>query len=515
MGKFTLANLKKTIYYLQRNGLKNTIHAAAERLGDTEKYRAEIFSEEDRQRLCSQVREELDRWQAMKKEAPTFSILVPAYHTNPLFLRELLQSVSEQAYPLWEILIMDASGDDSVLSVLQEYCRTENLSLDMVDGGSEDVFMQQSVRYIRLAENAGISENTNAGIDYMRGEYIALLDHDDVLTPNALSEMASEIMQGDRPTCVYSDEDKWDGAQEYYELNRKEDFNLDLLLSNNYICHLLVMKSDIFLQLRLRKEYDGAQDYDLVLRAAGLFMKQNQDPEQEFRHVSKVLYHWRCHSASTAENPNSKNYAYEAGRRALQDFADAQGWRAIAQDLKHVGFYRLNYLVCNDGCKEKQAKNSDGAQNHRSMNGNCNPAAILANRSDLGAIGGKLIGHINKGSGCVLIGGRMALNGEVFYEGIKEGYSGYLHRAVLTQDAEAVDLRCIFVSPECRELFERIVGCAYVTFPSEDPHGREGMFDVSSLPAGADIRALSLRFGAALRSSGKRILWDPELIVRV
>ncbi|MBE5863275.1 MAG: glycosyltransferase [Lachnospiraceae bacterium] len=541
MGKLTIANLKKTIYYLKRNGLRNTWNAARERLSATEPYVPTIFSEEELGEMRQEAAEWMQKVEASGGELPFFHILVPAYRTNPVFLKELVESVQAQVYPKWELLLLDASEDLSVQNELLKICSETKIVSEKQDANSDNgeeteaECLAGSVRYVRLSSNAGISENTNAGLLYVSSGYVGLLDHDDVLTPDALYEMVKVIYEtakdwveesGDHeriaadgalafakaPLVLYSDEDKWDGAEQYYEPNRKEDFNLDLLLSNNYICHFLVMKTELFQKLKLRKEYDGAQDYDLVLRAAAWIMGHDGVPELGICHIPKVLYHWRCHGGSTAENPQSKLYAYDAGRRALQDFADRQGWQAKAQDLKHVGFYRLTY-----GAKEIGAEAT---------------CPTLENRLDLGAVGGKILANN------MLVGGRMTEDGGIFYEGLKAEFSGYLHRGVLTQDAEAVDLRCICVAKEFWPLFEEVVGVPYATrcmviqdgkavrkdeAPLKQP--QEGgaiqesltinIFDARTLPTDADIKNLSLSFCKALREQGKRILWDPELILHV
>ncbi|MBO4750755.1 MAG: glycosyltransferase [Lachnospiraceae bacterium] len=494
MGKFSIANLKKTIYYLRRNGLRATIAAVKERLSAKESYEPVVLSEVDLSALQEEAQGFIAQVQATGKKLPHFSILVPAYRTNPVFLKELVKSVCDQAYPYWELLILDATEDDSVREALSQ-CED--------DAG---------IRYVHLDLNGGISENTNAGIPYLTGDYVGLLDHDDVLTPDALLEMAKAILGAEqKPLVLYSDEDKWDGEGKYYEPNSKEAFNLDLLLSNNYICHFLVMERELFCKLRLRKEYDGAQDYDLILRAAAEIMSRAKSSwamevpmlERSIRHVPKVLYHWRCHAASTAENPQSKTYAYEAGRRALQDFADGQGWNAKAQDLKHLGFYRLEYLAGKaDAGAAKAGASADGlSAEARTV------LATLENRSDVGAVGGKI--YCRGREGTVIVGGRMKENGEVLYEGLKAEFSGYLHRAVLTQDAEAVDLRCIYVPEKNRALFQRTVGVPYVIDKAT------GAFDARTLPDGESAAKLSLRFCKALREDGQRILWDPSINITV
>ncbi len=447
MGRLNRANLKKTLYYLKRNGIINTWYAAKERMKDAKRspyhYEAPAARELERQRNI----------------APSFqgtiSIVVPAYHTAPEYLRELLESVLEQTYSNWELILADASSDSSVREVADTYTDTR-------------------IRYVSLGENAGIAQNTNRALEYVTGEYVGLLDHDDVLTADALYEMASVIQSGVR--MIYSDEDKCNGDRtEYYEPNRKEKFNLDLLLSNNYICHFLVMETNLMKELGFRSDYDGAQDYDLVLRAAGYL----EDAEKQIVHVSKVLYHWRCHTGSTAENPRSKQYAYEAGRRALQDFADSKKLKATAEHLKHLGFYKLTYLSENE------------------------EDAIFDNRKDIVAIGGRIISQGRT------VGGRMTAEGEVIYEGLPAAYSGYLHRAVLSQDAEAVDIRAIRVRKEYVTAFKKITGVAY----KENPYTH--LFDCSQLPKDTDYRILSLEVCKALQEAGGRILYLPSMTVDV
>lgn len=457
MSQLNLANLKKMMYYWKRNGLSATWHAARERLSNVAQppYRYEEPTP--------------DQLQQQRDLPPDFtqkiSIVVPTYRTKEVYLRELIDAMRGQTYPHWELLLADSTEDDRVRCVVETY---------------ED----ERICYVRLAQNAGISENTNRAIERATGSFIGLLDHDDVLTFDALYTVAKAIeaqrAKGREPAFLYSDEDKCNADRSrYYEPNRKEDFNLDLLLSNHYICHFLVMRSDLLKALGLRKEYDGAQDYDLVLRAVSALMKNGQAQfASDIVHIPRVLYHWRCHEGSTAQNPQSKTYAYLAGRRALQDFVDRHHWGGKVSDLKHLGFYRIDYQD-----------------------------SVFADRPDLGAIGGKVLSD-GQGAGKKrgsIIGGRYDAQGNVYYEGLPKGYSGYLHRAVLQQDAEALDLRCIRVRQECLELFEKSVGVAYV-------EGTDGAFAIETLPDHADVRALSVRFGEALRRAGYRMLWDPAWV---
>lgn len=428
MGKISLANLKKTVYYLKRNGLKSTLNAVRERVSGAgqPEYQPETLSDEERKRQRSRAESGLS--------GLVFSVVVPIYHTPETYFREMVESVLNQTYPRWELILADASENDSMKQIA-------------------DSWGDNRIRYVRLAQNAGIAENTNQGAALATGDYVGLLDHDDVLAENALYEMAERIEQerkkGVELALLYSDEDKCNGDRtEYYEPNFKEKFNLDLLLSNNYICHFTVMKRELMQRLKLRTEYDGAQDYDLVLRAAF----ELTGNEERIAHIPRVLYHWRCHTSSTAENPQSKLYAYEAGRRAVQDFADRKGWAATAVDTEHLGFYRLEYH-----------------------------GDIFEIRPEIGAIGGPVI---CKGK---IAGGRMSGEGDVFYQELPASYSGYLHRAALQQEAEALDIRNLCVRKELQGLAERI-----------------------RLEYSGDSKKCSLALGKAIREAGYKLLFLPE-----
>ena len=440
-----LADVKKTVYFLERNGLKKTWYAVRERLDDRKGPQYEWTPPTE-----AELEAQRSHWEQASFSV-TFSIVTPAHRTAETYVRELIDSLQQQTYPKWELILADATEDDSVKQVVQ-------------------TIRDSRIRYLHLQENAGIALNTNQALKFASGDYVGLLDHDDVLTKNALYEMAVQIEQEKKQGCelqmLYSDEDKCNGDRTvYFEPNNKEDFNLDLLLSNNYICHFLVMKRELIQKLGFRQEYEGAQDYDLVLRATA----ELQEREETIVHIPKVLYHWRCHTASTAENPRSKLYAYEAGRRAIQDFVNQAGWKAEAVDTSHVGFYALQYQ-----------------------------GSPFQSRQDVGAIGGRVV---RKGR---LIGGRMTEEGKVFYENLPVGYSGYLHRAVLQQEAAAVDIRNIRVREECQEIFRRITGVPYQTVQGKD------YFDAALLPQNCDLIQMSLALCTAIREAGYRVLYIPK-----
>lgn len=254
--------------------------------------------------LTRPTEEELEKQRNEKFPAePKFSIVIPVYQTPEKYLREMLDSIISQTYTNWEVCIADGSPKGkSVEKTLRKYAE-------------KDV----RIRYKVLGENLGISGNTNAAMDMAEGDYIVLADHDDTITPNALYELAKAINLDKDNEVIYSDEDKLDmdgGA--LFEPHFKPDFNVDLLTSTNYICHLFAVKKELVDKIgQFNHEFDGAQDYDFIFRCT--------ENAKKIYHVPKVLYHWRCHQDSTASNPESKLYAFEAGARAIKAHFDRLG----------------------------------------------------------------------------------------------------------------------------------------------------------------------------------------------
>ena len=233
---FKTANLRKTVNYLKKNGLRHTWYAAKERIGE-EKKSFYVYREPSGEELAAQQAGTMDY-------SELFSIIVPAYETKETFLRELIDSVRRQSYQNWELIIADAGSSDGVEKTVRKILEE-----------TED----RRIKYSRLAENKGISCNTNEGIVQASGDYIALLDHDDWLTPDALYHMASTVhrsrQRGIAPVLLYSDEDKYDNNKGYFFTpNIKERFNFDLILSNNYICHFMAVEAAVMKNLLLRQE---------------------------------------------------------------------------------------------------------------------------------------------------------------------------------------------------------------------------------------------------------------------
>ena len=406
--------VKKAYYYMKKNGIIETFYACLERIVLREKYEYVPISREERASEMSR------QW----RRRVLFSIVVPTYETKEEYLKALVDSVITQTYPNWELLICDASPSDKVKLVMDGY---------------ED----KRIRYLKLAENRGISANTNAGIANASGEYIGLLDHDDVITPDALYEFASKIEFGLEENIeyafIYSDEDKCDGdGRKFFEPNKKPDFNIDLLLTNNYICHFLMMRGPLMKKLMLRSEYDGAQDHDLVLRAFAATNGKGSKREIGYGHIPKVLYHWRCHEGSTASNPQSKMYAYNAGRRAIADYLRKAGIHADVKPLKHNGFFRVKYRDYLDypkggpQIKRKKELTSDlrGSIAYR----------MFLNRFEIGVIGGPIITKHK------FVGGIIDNTKTCPYDSMNAHFSGYMHRAVLQQDATTVDIRNMMIA---------------------------------------------------------------------
>ena len=252
------------------------------------------------------------------------SLAVPAYRTPERFLRELLDSLAAQTYPHWELCVANASPEDGKMAaVLAEYAGREEL--------------RGKIRVRNLEKNLGISENTNEALAMAAGDYAGFLDHDDLLAPDALYETALRIQEG--ADLIYTDEDKVTAdGREHYQPHFKPDFNPDLLRSNNYICHFLVVKKSLIEKAGgFRKEFDGAQDHDFIFRCC--------EQAEQIAHVPRVLYHWRTHQSSTADNPASKLYAYEAGVRAVEEHLARTGTEGTVTLTKDYGFYDVRYPV--------------------------------------------------------------------------------------------------------------------------------------------------------------------------
>lgn len=447
-----MSNVSKTIAYFKRNGIVNTAYAVVERLNQqkNDQYEFTPVSDDVLKMQYEATHED--------NNAPLFSILVPVYETKAEYLEAVIDSVLNQSYVRFELILADASVTDGPKNTISKYSDSR-------------------IVYLHLDENKGISENTNKALEKAQGDYCVLCDHDDLLTPDALYEIYVGLIKGRKngkfPVMVYTDEDKCDGEGiNFREPNFKADINLDMLLSNNYICHITVIETELIKKLGFRKEYDGAQDFDLVLRVVSSIMASGEKIEDCIYHVPKVLYHWRCHEASTAANPESKNYAYEAGKRAIESFVNENFSEGSVSCLRHKGFYRVDY-------------------------GN----NIFATRKDLGAIGGYVL------NGDKITGGAYDNKGDNICIIKNRHFSGINHIGAVTRDVYALDLRnltpCEDLRPVCSNLLN-----------SWQEDIRKIVLEKGNEPSLQEkedlLRKYNLEFGAIAQKMGLRLMLDPQ-----
>ena len=270
--------------------------------------------------------EELDAQRSVKFEQDvTFSILVPLFNTPENFLHEMLRSVLDQTYAKWELCLADGSDDahSEVEKICREYARSD-----------------KRIKYRKLNKNLGISGNTNACIDMATGEYIGLFDHDDLLHPAALYEVMRAICEKGAD-FIYTDEATFESpyVNKIITAHFKPDYAPDNLRANNYICHFSVFQTSLLQKAGVfRSKYDGSQDHDLVLRLT--------DAARCVVHIPKILYYWRSHPRSVAQDISSKPYAILAGINAVRDSLETKGIYAEVESSKAFpAIYRLKYRI--------------------------------------------------------------------------------------------------------------------------------------------------------------------------
>jgi len=253
---------------------------------------------------------------------PTIGILMPVYNTDPSELDAAIQSVLNQSYGNWELCIADdASSRAEIREILEHFSRDDG-----------------RIRIVYRNERGGISNACNSALAMATGEYVVFLDHDDTLSPHALAYVCEALERHPDADLIYSDEDKIDERGGRFEPFFKPDWSPDLLLSENYICHLLVLRRDLIQKIgSLNPDCDGSQDYDLILRAV--------EHAARIEHIPKVLYHWRAGAASTATSIEHKQYALNAAQQALQGYCDRSGGQMRVEPGKVVGRWRVRYPI--------------------------------------------------------------------------------------------------------------------------------------------------------------------------
>lgn len=459
MSRLNKHNLTRGINYFKRNGLSKSVYKALERIErDREEKDYDSIARE------SMVSEEEINRQKQEEFAKSYkiSILIPVYETEVSLLIETLESVARQSYGNWELCIADASKDSSRKGVIHDFCEEWNLRCTDKFGD-----VHSKVKYVFLDNNYGISGNSNEALKLVTGDYVALLDHDDTIEPDALymfikavnineTQVKEGTLNLSRVYMAYTDEDKVNKDNtRYFDLHKKPDFDPILLLTNNYICHLLFVDANLARSVGgFHSEYDGAQDHDFILRCSeGL--KKNQ-----IIHIPKVLYHWRSTESSTAENPNAKLYAYEAGARAVEDHLKRMGIGAKVGQTEHLGFFRINYAsnsqdVCKMTQSQFEALNEIQFELIRQeyimvLADNLKPTSkdyvdgmlSCMLHEGVGAVTGKIIAK----NGTIESAGfdrKKGHKSEPRFKGLNRHFSGYMHRANLQQQVTGYDRGCV------------------------------------------------------------------------
>lgn len=262
------------------------------------------------------------QWRMLNSQAalPLVSVLMPTYNPEPKHLQAAVNSLLAQTHERWELCIADdASTHPEVRTLIEHFSRQD-----------------QRIKHVFRPRNGHISAASNSALALATGEFIALLDQDDLLAPHALSTMIDEVMRCPDAALIYSDEDKIDDHGWRSNPHFKPDWNHTLALSQNYVCHLMMVRGNLVRDVGgFREGYEGAQDHDLLLRCA-----ERLRPDQ-IRHVPHVLYHWRIHEKSTAKSMGSKPYAQLNGCKAIQEHLLRVGHRAVVEP--EGLFYRVTY----------------------------------------------------------------------------------------------------------------------------------------------------------------------------
>lgn len=308
----------------RKSGLRSVLrllHSKRSRLFAPLTYRDWIASDEVDlpQRVA-----DLQRWLCAHPSKPLISVIMPVYNTHRKWLVEAIGSIRDQTYQNWELCIADdASTEAHVREVLLEQARAD-----------------PRIKVKFRKSNGHISTATNSAFKLAKGEWIALIDHDDLLRPHALAEVAREIISHPKAEIIYSDEDKIRVSGRRFDPYFKPEFSLELLRSQNFLNHLTVHRAANIRKVGgWRVGFEGSQDYDLSLRII-----EKIDHEQ-IRHIPKVLYHWRAGQGSTALSADEKNYALDAGRRALQEHVERLSLKADIDFASGTPFYRVRFYL--------------------------------------------------------------------------------------------------------------------------------------------------------------------------
>lgn len=255
---------------------------------------------------------------------PKISIVIPLYNTPEKYFKDLVNSINEQTYQNWELCLGDGSEEEKnfIKEIIKPY--------------------GDKIKYYFIGENKGISGNTNETLKLVTGEFVALMDHDDIIPKFALYEIVKAINENQGADFIYSDEDKfYEKDNKYIRLapHFKQDYAIDTLRSYNYICHFTVLSKELLDKIgNFNSKYDGSQDYDFILRAT--------ENASKIVHIPKILYNWRISESSVASGASAKPYAYEAAKKAILSSLERNNiFGAKVEDLKIMGLYKVTYPI--------------------------------------------------------------------------------------------------------------------------------------------------------------------------
>jgi len=278
---------------------------------------AQRLTDEDRRQIAAQF--------AAGSPPPLISVLLPVYNSRPAWLRACLDSVLAQLYPHWELCIADdASTDPQVRAILEDY-----------------VARDSRLKIIYRSQNGHVAAATNSALALATGEFVAFLDHDDLLAEHALAWVAAAILDHPAAALIYSDADRCDERGRRFNPTFKPDWSPDLLLAHNYINHLVVMRTELVRAVGgLRAGLEGAQDHDLLLRVS------ERIPVEAIHHLPYVLYHWRAHPASLGRAERTRAATGVASRQALAECLSRRGLAAeVSATPAHPFLSRVRYLL--------------------------------------------------------------------------------------------------------------------------------------------------------------------------
>ena len=312
------SNIKKILKTIKEKGFKEAWNVITNKVENgTTLTPYQIWAQ-----LNDPTEEELEKQRQTKFEYnPKISILVPMYNTPVNFFEELVEYLINQTYKNWELCLAD--GSPSKNEEIEKICKKDN-----------------RIKYNYTGKNLGISGNTNEALKMATGDYIGLLDHDDLLSVNALYEIVKAVNEDKSIEFIYTDEDKITTMDKpRFDPYFKSDFAIDTLRANNYICHFSVFRKDLMEKLGgFRSKYDGAQDYDIIIRMA--------ETAKNIKHIPKILYHWRVHELSTSKpGGDAKPYAFEAGIKVLQDHLERVGLEGKVNHGVTLGSYKITYKI--------------------------------------------------------------------------------------------------------------------------------------------------------------------------